>query len=85
MPQQHNAIAIQEEGRVNLALQAYTFGQFKTLWRAAAAFNVADIADKLLAVRGGKPVGKCWPERFVTRSDELKMAFNRAKDRQRIL
>jgi hypothetical protein len=24
-------------------------------------------------------------ERFVTRSDKLKMAFNRAKDRQRIL
>lgn len=43
------------------------------------------MADKLLAIRGGKPVGKCWPERFVTRSDELKMAFNRAKDRQRIL
>ena len=43
------------------------------------------MADKLLAVRGGEPVGKNWPERFVTRSDELKMAFNRAKDRQRIL
>ena len=47
--------------------------------------EVADMADKLLGVRGGKPVGKCWAERFVTRSDELKMAFNRAKDRQRIL
>jgi hypothetical protein len=46
---------------------------------------VADIADKLLGVRGGKPVGKCWAERFVTRSAELKIAFNRAKDRQRIL
>jgi hypothetical protein len=43
------------------------------------------MADKLLAVRGGGPVGKRWAERFVTRSDELKMAFNRAKDRQRIL
>jgi hypothetical protein len=32
-----------------------------------------------------KPVGKCWAERFVTRSAKLKMAFNRAKDRQRIL
>ena len=39
------------------------------------------MADKLLAVRGGKLVGKNWPERFVTRSDELKIAFNRAKDR----
>jgi hypothetical protein len=40
MPQQHNAITIQEEGRLNLALQAYTTGQFKSLRRAAAAFNV---------------------------------------------
>jgi hypothetical protein len=43
------------------------------------------MADKLLGVRGGKPVGKQWAERFVTRSAELKMAFNRAKDRQRVL
>jgi hypothetical protein len=43
------------------------------------------MANKLLGVRGGQPVGKCWAERFVTRSAELKMAFNRAKDRQRIL
>jgi hypothetical protein len=47
--------------------------------------EVADMADKLLGVRGGEPVGKHWAERFVTRSHELKMAFNRAKDRQRIL
>ena len=46
---------------------------------------MADIADKLLGTRGGELVGKCWAERFVTRSDKLKMAFNRAKDRQRIL
>jgi hypothetical protein len=137
MPQQHNAIIIQEEGRLNLALQAYTTGQFKSLRRAAAAFNVthqrlsnrlhgitpraqtelncqkltatekqtiiryildldsrgfaprlcevADIADKLLTIRGGEPVGRNWPDRFVSRSAELKMAFNRAKDRQRIL
>ena len=43
--------------------------------------EVADIADKLLSIRGGELVGKNWAERFVTRSDELKMAFNRAKDR----
>ena len=47
--------------------------------------EVADMADKLLASRNGKPVGKKWAGRLVTRSDELKMAFNRAKDRQRIL
>ena len=46
--------------------------------------EVADMADKLLGIRGGEPVGKKWAQRFVTRSDELKMAFNRAKDRQRI-
>jgi hypothetical protein len=43
------------------------------------------MADKLLGVRGGELVGKHWAERFVTRSAKLKMAFNRAKDRQRIL
>jgi len=43
------------------------------------------MADKLLAVRGGEPVSKHWAKRFVTRSAELKMAFNQAKDRQRIL
>jgi hypothetical protein len=32
------------------------------------------MADKLLAVRGGEPVGKCWAERFVTHSAELKQA-----------
>jgi hypothetical protein len=47
--------------------------------------EVADMADKVLGIRGGKPVGKHWAERFVTRSDKLKTAFNRAKDRQRIL
>jgi len=38
--------------------------------------EVADMADKLLAVCGGKAVSKRWAERFVTRSAELKMAFN---------
>jgi hypothetical protein len=43
------------------------------------------MADKTLGVRGGEPVSRYWTDRFVTHSDELKMAFNRAKDRQRIL
>ncbi|KAJ8112951.1 hypothetical protein OPT61_g4814 [Boeremia exigua] len=43
------------------------------------------MADKILSVRGGQPVGKNWAERLVTRLDELKMAFNWAKDQQRIL
>ncbi|KAJ8118479.1 hypothetical protein OPT61_g560 [Boeremia exigua] len=43
------------------------------------------MADKILSVHGGQPVSKNWAERLVTRSDKLKMAFNQAKDRQRIL
>jgi hypothetical protein len=34
MSQQQNIIAIQKEGRLELALQAYTSGQFKRLRRA---------------------------------------------------
>jgi hypothetical protein len=47
--------------------------------------EVADMANKLLAARGGTSIGTNWPTRFVSRTGELKMAFNRAKDRQRIL
>jgi hypothetical protein len=137
MQSQHNTNLSYEEGRIELALQAYTSRQFKSLRRAAAAFSVrhqrlsdrlneikhraqappncrklspaeeqtivryildldargfaprlpeiADMADKLLAERGGIPVGQRWPSRFVSRTEEVKMAFNRAKDRQRIL
>lgn len=135
MPQQHNAMAAHEEGRIILALQAYHSGQFKNIHRAADAYNVSasklyrrragipsrrdippnkqkltpteettivryildldargfspriceveDMANKLLEVRGQGKVGKCWASRFIKRSDELKMSFNRAKDRQR--
>ena len=38
--------------------------------------EVADMADKVLGVRGGQPVGKRWAKRFVTRLDKLKIAFN---------
>jgi DDE superfamily endonuclease/helix-turn-helix, Psq domain len=137
MPQPPNTLLLEHEGRLQLALEAYNSGQFRSHTAAAQAYNVkrrtlsyraqgrlfraeatpncykltateeqtviqyilnldsrgfaprlcevADMADKLLGVRGGEPVGKHWAERFVTRSDELKMAFNRAKDRQRIL
>jgi hypothetical protein len=137
MQQQRKQKLIQQEGRIVLALQAYAEGQFQSVRRAAAAFNVrhqqlskrrhnirfrpeappnsrklsvteeqtivqhileldargfaprlpevADIANRLLAVRGGTPVGKNWAERFVQRTEELKMAFNRAKDCQRAL
>jgi superoxide dismutase len=42
------------------------------------------VADKLLGVCSGEPVGKHWAEHFVTYSAELKMASNQVKDRQRI-
>jgi hypothetical protein len=137
MPPPRNAFSQEHEGRLQLALEAYRAGHFRSHRAAAKAFNVkrrvldqrakgipyrantlpnylkltrteeqtivqyileldsrgfaprlcevADMADKVLGVRGGEPVGKHWAERFVTRSDQLKMAFNRAKDRQRIL
>jgi hypothetical protein len=137
MPIPTNALSVQQEGRVELALEAFQAGHFRSHRAAAAALNVsrwaidkrargipsrakappngrkltsteektitqyildldargfalhlsevADMADKLLGERGSEPVGKCWVSRFVTRSSELKMAFNRAKDRQRIL
>jgi hypothetical protein len=136
MSQQLHENITNKEGRIELALQAYKDGQFRSLRRAADAFNipqrsltrryngtlaradcqpncqkltateeqtivryildldsrgfaprlceVADMADKLLAARGRELVGKNWPKRFILRTNELKMAFNRAKDRQRI-
>ncbi len=47
--------------------------------------EVADMAEKVLGVRGGELVGKHWAERFVTRLNKLKMVFNRVRDCQRIL
>ena len=41
------------------------------------------MAEKLLRERDGEPLGKCWAERFVTRTDDLRTAFSQAKDRQR--
>ena len=43
------------------------------------------MANKLLGVRSGEPIGKHQAKRFITRLDALKIAFNQAKDRQRIL
>jgi len=34
------------------------------------------MANKLLGTRGGELVGKNWVERFVTRLNKLKIAFN---------
>jgi hypothetical protein len=76
---QHKLTATEEQTIVQYILDLDSRGF------APRLCEVADMADKLLGVRGGRPVGKRWAERFVTRSEELKMAFNRAKDRQRIL
>jgi hypothetical protein len=46
---------------------------------------VRDMADKLLAARGGGQVGQKWPANFVKRTDSLTTRFNRAYDRQRAL
>ena len=40
MPQQQNVIFTQQEGRLTLAVQAYRTGQFKSIRRAAAVYNV---------------------------------------------
>jgi hypothetical protein len=42
--------------------------------------EVADMANHLLAVRGGKLVGKNWPYNFVERTSQLKTRFNRKYD-----
>jgi hypothetical protein len=46
---------------------------------------VRDMADKLLAARGGGHVGVHWPRNFVKRTDSLTTRINRAYDRQRAL
>ncbi|KAF7566706.1 hypothetical protein PtrM4_150260 [Pyrenophora tritici-repentis] len=46
---------------------------------------VRDMADKLLAARGGEQVGVNWPSTFVKRTDSLRTCFNQAYDRQRAL
>ena len=46
---------------------------------------VRDMANKLLAARGGGQVGVCWPRNFVKRTDSITTRFNRAYDRQRAL
>jgi helix-turn-helix, Psq domain len=45
--------------------------------------EVRDMADNILAGRGGKPVGKHWPNNYVNRRPELKTRFNRKYDYQR--
>ena len=46
---------------------------------------VQDMANDLLAERGGKPVGKHWVDRFKTRTPEIKLQRSHPYDRQRAL
>jgi hypothetical protein len=46
---------------------------------------VQDMANDLLAERGGEPVGKCWVNNFKTRTPEIKLKGSRSYDRQRAL
>ena len=43
------------------------------------------MANKLLDERGGKPVGKNWPDNFIKRTPELKTQQSRSYDHQRAL
>ena len=40
MSQHNNVILVEQEGRIELALKAYRYNQFKSLQRAAEAYNV---------------------------------------------
>ena len=40
MPQPPNALLLEYEGRLQLTLQAYQSGQFRSYWTAAKAFNI---------------------------------------------
>jgi hypothetical protein len=46
---------------------------------------VKDMANDLLAKRGGKPVGKCWVDNFKKRTPEIKLKRSRLYNRQRAL
>ena len=47
--------------------------------------GVEDMANLILASRGGKRVSKRWAHRFVQRRPELKMRFSRVYDFQKAL
>jgi hypothetical protein len=46
---------------------------------------VEEMANDLLAARGEGPVGKCWVDRFRTRTKEVKLRRSCPYDRQRAL
>jgi hypothetical protein len=46
---------------------------------------VRDMANDLLAERGGKPVGKHWVDNLKARTPEIKLRRSRPYDRQQAL
>jgi hypothetical protein len=53
MPSQNNSNLSYKEGKIDLALQAYIVGQFKSLQHAAAAFSVQHqrLSDRLNKIK----------------------------------
>ena len=47
--------------------------------------DVREMANRILASRSTRRVGKQWPYRFIQRREELRMRFSRAYDFQRAL
>jgi hypothetical protein len=76
-PNRHNLTKTEEETIIQYILDLDSRGFSPRL------SEVEDMANKILGPRTDRRVGKCWAQRFVTRTKELKMAFTRAKDRQR--
>ena len=77
-PNRHNLTETEEQTIVRYILDLDSRGF------APRLCEVEDMANKILGSRTDTRVGKCWAQRFVTRTEELRMAYNRAKDRQRI-
>ena len=48
----------------------------------ASRAMVRDMTNDLRSARGEGPVGKCWVDRFKTRTDEIKLRRSRSYDRQ---
>ncbi|EFQ95321.1 hypothetical protein PTT_06719 [Pyrenophora teres f. teres 0-1] len=78
-PMNQNGAGMQEEVIIEYILDLDQRG-FAPTYAA-----VRDIADKLLAARGGGQVGVQWPRNFVKRTDRIMTRFNRAYGRQRAL
>ena len=52
---------------------------------APSKLDVREMANRLLAERGGKPVGKNWVDNFIKHQPDIKSTWSRPYDRQRAL